>query len=552
MQKFSVPGFLNQSERADALTWKRIPWSQQEWEIGVVFIALYLLLERVSFIHPWASTGITAWNPQTALALGFVLVRGLRCLPALFLAILAAELLMRGHPAPLGLALVGAAALAVGYSGFGHALSRHLRADGGIRGLSDFGWVLGITALAPLVIGAVYITLNASFGLVEWRAFPEVLLRFWIGDVVGTLALLPFLLVLADRSGRRRLVQLLPRWETWLLSSSAVAILSIVYFSLPGGHVKYFFTLFLPVIWIAARHGLVGAAAMLAFIQAGLILLVQASDSSMGTVIELQARMLALGVTGLLLGVLVDERERAQERLRQSLRLAAAGEMAAALAHEVNQPLTALVTYGKACQHMLAQQPADMTQLTETVAKVSEQAQRVGAIVKRLRDFLRSGTMNLEWVAMGDFLEAMRASFGAEARAAGIEIRLRLAPDLPKVLVDRLELEIVLRNLISNAMDSIREAQPIKREIRLEVTQQDPGFVRVGVIDSGPGVAPQVRERLFVPFCTSKSHGMGIGLAISRAIVKAHGGRLTAEPTAYGAFYLTLPTRYGETDDSDG
>jgi len=552
VQRLQESGLLERGgERSGGFVWARVPWSQLEWEIGVVFVALYVLLERLSFIHPWAPTGITPWNPQTALAVGFVLLRGVRSLPALFLAIGVAEFMVRVSPAPIGLALLGATALAVGYVAFGHALSKHLRVDGGMRGLREFAWTIGLTALAPLAIGAVYISLNALFGMVEWLSIPEVLLRFWIGDVVGVLALLPFLLALADRGGRRRLVHLVSRWETWLLFGSAVAILSVVYLSLPGGYVKYFFTLFLPVIWIAARYGLVGAAAMLALIQTGLILLVQVSDSGIVTVIELQARMLALSVTGLLLGVLVDERERAQERLRQSLRLAAAGEMAAALAHEVNQPLTALVSYGKACQHMLAQQPADTAQLTETVGKVTEQAQRVGAIVKRLRDFLRSGTMNLEWVVIGDFLETMRAASRVEARAAGIELRLQVEPELPKVLIDRIELEIVLRNLIANAMDSIREAKPIKREIRLEVTNLDPGFLRVGVIDSGPGVSPQMRERLFTPFSTSKSHGMGLGLAISRAIVMAHGGRLTAEPTAYGAFYLTLPTRYGETDDSD-
>jgi C4-dicarboxylate-specific signal transduction histidine kinase len=267
--------------------------------------------------------------------------------------------------------------------------------------------------------------------------------------------------------------------------------------------------------------------------------------------LELQARMLALSVTGLLLGVVVDERERAQESLRQSLRLAAAGEMAAALAHEVNQPLTALVTYGRACQHMLSASPPDMAKLEQTVGKVTEQAQRVGAIVKRLRDFLRSGTMNLEHVAPGEFLEHMRAAFAAEAKAKEIALALQVESDLPRVLIDRLELEIVLRNLIANALDSIREARPKRREVRLEAASHEGGFVRLGVVDSGPGIPASMRDRLFLPFSTSKSHGMGLGLAISRAIVKAHGGRLWVEPTDHGSFHLTLPTMTGETDDSD-
>jgi two-component system, LuxR family, sensor kinase FixL len=550
MQKTHPTGLLQQPVAAPESRPATI-WSLEEWELTIVFVGLYLVLERVSFIHPWNATGITPWNPQVALALGLVLIRGLRAAPALLLAILISEALVRQSPAPFGAVGLGAAIMTAGYTAAGLTLSRRLAMRGRIRSLRDFAWMLGILSTAPLLIGSVYVGSNALFGLVEWTAFPEVLLRYWIGDVVGVLALMPFFLVLADRAGRRKLAALLPRWETLVQLGSTVAILGAVFAFLPGGHVKYFFVLFLPLIWIAARQGLVGAAAGLAFIQVGLIVVAQASGTEAGTLLELQARMLGLSVTGLLLGVVVDERERAQESLRQSLRLAAAGEMAAALAHEVNQPLTALVTYGRACQHMLARTPPDMVQLEQTVGKVTEQAQRVGAIVKRLRDFLRSGTMNLERVAPGEFLEAIRSAFAHEAKRDGIALNLKVEPELPRVLVDRLELEIVLRNLVANALESIRESRPVRREIELDAVNHEGGFVRLSVVDSGPGIPPSLRDRLFLPFSTSKSHGMGLGLAISRAIVKAHGGRLWVEPTDYGAFHLTLPTLTGETDDSD-
>ena len=552
MQKTQPSGLLQQQAAAPAADSRPATiWSLQEWELAIVFVGLYLVLERASFIHPWTDTSITPWNPQVALALGLVLIRGLRAVPALLLAMLLSEALVRQTPAPAAAILVGTVIMTSGYAAAGMAMSRRLSVRGKIRSLRDFGWMLAILAVAPFLIGGAYVASNALFGLLPWSDFPEAMLRYWIGDVVGVLALMPFFLVLADSNGRRKLAAMLPRWETVVQLVSTVAILGAVFAFLPGGHVKYFFVLFLPLIWIAARQGLVGAAAGLAFIQLGLIVVAQASGTEAATLLELQARMLGLSVTGLLLGVVVDERERAQESLRQSLRLAAAGEMAAALAHEVNQPLSALVTYGRACQHMLSSNPPDMTQLEQTVGKITEQAQRVGAIVKRLRDFLRSGTMNLERVAPGEFLEAMRAAFAQEAKAAGITLETRIEHDLPRVLVDRLELEIVLRNLISNALESIRDSRPARRQIVLEAVSHEGGFVRLGVIDSGPGIPPSLRDRLFLPFSTSKSHGMGLGLAISRAIVKAHGGRLWVEPTDYGSFHLTLPTLTGETDDSD-
>jgi signal transduction histidine kinase len=548
MEKSHVTGYLTQPATAAHEDERSSPWSLQEWEFGVVFIALYLVAERLSFIEPWQSTGITLWNPRVALVIGVVLLRGLRAAPALGLAMVLAEGLVRVDPTSVPLILMCAGASAVGYVLAGLALARQLASRGRIRSLRDFAWMLGIMTMSTLLVGALYVGAHVASGALEWAAYPEGLLRQWIGDMGGAITFLPLMLVLSDRRGRLKLLDSLPRWETLLQFSVVAGTLLLIYVFLPVDRVKYFFLLFLPLVWIAARQGFAGAAAALAFIQVGLMLVVVVGDHSGDVLLQFEARMLALCVTGLLLGVVVDERERAQERLRQSLRLAAAGEMAAALAHEVNQPLTALVTYGRACEHMLAQGAVDTGQLAQTVGKLTEQAQRVGAIVKRLRDFLRSGSMNLERVAAGDFLAAIRASFAAQAAADRVTLHLKVAPDLPRVMVDRLELEIVVRNLVGNALDAIRLAQTKRREVTLEAIRQD-GAVRISVIDSGPGIPPEMRDRLFTPFSTSKSHGMGLGLAISRAIVTAHGGRLWAEPTAYGSFHLTLPTVTGDADD---
>lgn len=551
MEKIPVPGLLDSPSGRVEPGAARNSGSLAEWELGIVFIGLYLVVERVTFIHPWAATGITPWNPQLALVFALILARGVRSLPAVLVAMFISELLVRSATAGVSVALVCAALSAVGYTAAASMLSKQLSARARIRTLRDFAWTAGIAAVAPVAVGAAYVGANAAFGLVEWSNYLHVLLQFWIGDVVGILTLLPLVLLLALRSERRRLAAVIGRWETLLQLGSAAAILALMYFVMPAQNVKYFFLLFLPLIWIAARHGSIGAALAVACVELGLIVLVQVSNTGMGTLVELQARMLGLAVTGLLLGVVVDERERAQERLRQSLRLAAAGEMAAALAHEVNQPLTALVTYGRACEHMLAQSPQDLAKIEQTVAKLTEQAQRVAAIVKRLRDFLRSGTMNLERVAPGEFLATIQAAFAAEANRDGIALELRVAGDLPRVMVDRLELEIVLRNLVSNAMESIRESGVARREIVLDAACQSPGIVVMSVIDSGPGIPAEMRERLFTPFSTSKSHGMGLGLAISRAIVTAHGGRLWADAAPFGSFHLSLPTVTGDIDDLD-
>ena len=540
---FAEPAGLSPRDGPRALT-----WSLEEWEFGVVFIALYLLLERISFVDPWAALGITSWNPRVALVLGMVMLRGFRAGPAVFLAMLLGEGLVRVTPTSMGIIVACAAVSSAGYLTAGWLLSRHLAFRGRIRNLGDFAWLLGIAVVSTLVVGALYAGVYVAAGSLEWGGYLEALLRLWIGDIVGAIAFLPLFLVVMDHRSRLKLVGLFPHWEFLLQVATLAGMLLLIYVFLPTEGVRYFFLLFLPLVWIAARHGLVGAAAALAFIQLGILLVVRLGEHDASALLHFEARMLALCVTGLLLGVVVDERERAQERLRQSLRLAAAGEMAAALAHEVNQPLTALVGYGRACEHMLAQASTDTTQLVQTVGKLTEQAQRVGAIVKRLRDFLRSGTMNLERIAPAELLGSIRMAMAPQAVADRITFNLKAPSDLPRILADKLELEIVVRNLVANAMDSIRIANARRREITLEASKHG-GSVHISVTDSGPGVPADMRDRLFTPFSTSKSHGMGLGLAISRAIVTAHGGRLWAEPTGYGSFHLSLPTVTGDADD---
>jgi C4-dicarboxylate-specific signal transduction histidine kinase len=330
--------------------------------------------------------------------------------------------------------------------------------------------------------------------------------------------------------------------------SCTLALLVLIFELADQGPVRYFFVMFLPFVWIATRQGLLGAGIALFAVMVGLITLIQVQASSGGTLFELQARVLGLGITALVLGIVVDERRRVQQRLQQSMRLAAAGEMAAALAHELNQPQTALVGYGKACQLLLAREDMDKLELSRTVDKSAAQAQRIAAIVARLRDFLRSGRMNLERVDVGELITRVRHSVAPMYDADAVQLSVQIAPQLGAVHVDRVEAEIVLRNLLTNAAESIRDANATVRSVRIEAQAAEPGFIRVSVLDSGPGIAPEIEERLFSPFATSKSHGMGMGLAVSRAIVEAHGGRLWAEPAPQGIFHMTLPTISGDFD----
>jgi signal transduction histidine kinase len=297
--------------------------------------------------------------------------------------------------------------------------------------------------------------------------------------------------------------------------------------------------MFLPLVWVATRFGMVGAAVTALAIQLGLFIEVQLGAYQAVTVFELQAFLIALTITGLFLGVAIDERRRAAEDLRRSLRLAAAGEMAAALAHEINQPLTALATYARAGQLIARAQPPDAALLDRTLERLASESARAGEVVRRLRDFFRTGSTTL---APGSLAAvASRAVEAARARATGLGVELECDGEpRGEQLFDEVQMQVVMRNLVANAIEAAAAGEA-PRQVRVEVRPDAAGAVRVTVRDSGAGVRREDAERIFEPFETTRAAGMGMGLAISRAIVEAHGGRLFAEPGPQGVFTFIVP-----------
>jgi len=308
---------------------------------------------------------------------------------------------------------------------------------------------------------------------------------------------------------------------------------------------KFFYLLFLPLIWIAVRFGLLGAVLAALAIQAGVIIASQTTEYSALTVFEMQALLIALTVTGLFLGVIVDERRQATQKLQESLRLAAAGEMSAALAHELNQPLTALTSYARAGMILAdADGAGSRQQMRETLQNVLLEANRAGDVVRRLRDFFRTGATDLQLASLDEVASSVVQAMRSRAEPLGVTLEQETAEANPQVLIDRLQIEVVLRNLVANGVEAAASA-PAPRSVRVEIGPAEAGFIRTIVRDTGAGVPTHVGDRVFEPFWSSRASGMGIGLAISRAIVEAHGGRLWAEAKGRGVFGFTLPVTHG-------
>lgn len=230
-----------------------------------------------------------------------------------------------------------------------------------------------------------------------------------------------------------------------------------------------------------------------------------------------------------------------QTELLHVTRLSTMGHIASALAHEINQPLTAIANYVQAGKHLLTGDEADWRMKTrEVMAKAAAQAERAGGIIRNLRSFLKKGTAETMRENPNRLVAEANALALAGASEAGVRTVLDLAPSLPDVAVDRLQIQQVVINLVRNAIEAMEGGA--RRELSIRTRPAD-GGVEVAVIDSGPGLAPEIADRLFEPFLTTKTEGMGIGLSLCRTIVEAHGGQLrhTPNPAGGAIFAFTLP-----------
>jgi signal transduction histidine kinase len=509
---------------------------------AVVFGACYLALDWASDIQPLGPFSITPWNPPPALGIVWMLLGGLRYAPAVFAAIFGGELLIRDAPNGLLLAVVTSLILAGGYTAITAALRLLFNFDGRLHDTRQLWIFIVVTAVGAAVVGGCYVGLLWSAGVRVGESFISAAFQFWLGDTVGVLVTAPLLLVAANPAGRERLVRLWRKPETALQFAILVAMVFYIFKSGDEPQ-QYFYLLFLPLIWIALRGGLGGAAVASGVVQVGVVLSAQGGALQSLAVVELQALVSALTFTGLFLGVMVDERKRAVDELKRSLRLAAAGEMAGAIAHEINQPLAALRNYGSACRLMLDQTrgAAPHSELNTTIEKMIEESKRAAEVVGRLRDFFRAGATQLEPVTVGRLLESGRG-IGEKLNPSGdVAFRVESEDDARTLLVDRVQIELVLRNLIANAFEAVSGLPPGQRGVTVSTRKLEGGRFLFRVADTGEGVPPLARKRLFEPFSTRKATGMGIGLSISRAIAEAHGGFLDAADSRHGEFHLVLP-----------
>lgn len=521
--------------------------------LPVLVVLLYLVLSLLAHPHPAGGVPLFPWDVAVALAFGLVVRRGRRWVILAFAAPALAGVLngtLAADPvASLGMALVEAAAC--------------------------FGWASLLRPGGRRIIGlerprAIILLIAAGAGLAATLAvarlvfqFPGIILdpidaalllgRISLGHLVGILLITPFMLLIPARPKHPRLSP-----ETLVQAVFLAAIAWEVFARFVNDEIHFFYLLFLPMAWIAIRHGLAGVAAALA----ALCLAPIASDLAYGhldqAIVELQIRLAVLAMTSLLLGAMVSERRLSEARLiaRQSelahfQRLNVGSEMASALAHELNQPLTAAMNYVQAALRMIRSPAPDLVRAGVIMEKGLAQVERMGEIIHGLREFMRKGELNRSHNEVGEMIEEAVRLTAAEANAAGVSVSAASIGLCPPVMADRTQTVQVLVNLVRNAIQALAGTGRTAPVVRI-FGQADGSVVMMSVADNGPGLSSDVAASLFTPFITTKESGMGLGLSISKSIIEAHGGRLWGEngPGGGAVFRFTLPIAAKEAGDA--
>jgi two-component system, LuxR family, sensor kinase FixL len=514
--------------------------------VGGLFTVGYLGLEWLTRVHEIGALGITLWNPVKALSLGLLLIEGLAYAPVLFLAALLADILIYGAAKSPPAMVATSAVVAVGYAALAACLTRGYgfsipRPD--LRGVVA---LLVTVPAAAFAIACLYCGFLVLFGDLPASQYWEAVPHLWVGDTVGIAIVLP---VAMAASGALHLLRqtrpaLLLLDATLFLAGVMVAMCLIFGFE-RANDFHFFYLLFLPISWIAMRAGFAGAAFGLCLIHLLLVALIGWGDYPATTFMAYQLLVLALAVTGLLLGAVVDERRRSDELLRgrhaevaRMARHATAGAMGVTLAHQISQPLSNVALYLHVGRQLLATKPAATHPIAEALDKAAGQLRLAKDVLERLRDFVSRGTLRPAPTDVGTLTRKVVALAEDDARAHGVLVRLDAQP-VPLVRVDPLQLEQALINLINNAIDAAAEARQAPGSVMVRLGHS-PERVWIKIEDNGPGVSGDVAAHIFEPFVTTKPAGMGLGLALSRELIGAHGGAIAWERIAQGGTRFTV------------
>ncbi|MBS0296801.1 MAG: MASE1 domain-containing protein [Proteobacteria bacterium] len=511
---------------------------------AIGFFVAYCVLDRLALLLPDTS-GVTPWNLSAGLALAAFVLMGPRIGPVVFAAELASSMINPAPAVPLIGGFASALGVTVAYGGFGCAI--HRRINPSLERQRDLVLLLVAALGAAALAAALNTVVVITWGGVDPAQGLDSVYRGWTGDFLGECLLTPAILVLP----RWRLKGGLAGWLEGLLQAlMLLGFVALVFVAGPTNRVRIYYILFLPQIWIAVRSGMAAVTLSNLAVQAGVLASLFTKPDADNLIFEFQFRLLALALSGLFLAVTVTERRVAeaaladrQEELSRFSRLSAAGEMAAALAHELNQPLMAVVAFARAAKRFAPESSATEPRFVEAIDGAASEAERAGAIVRSLRQFIARGAPERRRLAPAALIADAASLMQAESRRAEARIVTAVDRDLPSVQADRVQIQQVLVNLLQNALNALTRGEHPVRQVTVSAGLAEGGMVEFEVADTADGMPAEVAARLFSPFPGGDRKGLGLGLMICRGVVEAHGGRIWLAENRPGrcAVRFTLP-----------
>jgi signal transduction histidine kinase len=509
---------------------------------ALLFSLAFFAIDWLSYIHPLGHLNITPWNPPAAVEVLFLFSAGISWMAWVYITLAISDWLVRGSFIFSPAVVLGNAMLVLCYAGIAASLRSVLHGKAHLRDPIEVGSVTLITLVGALVTGCLYISLQTTIGALQASDFWTALHRFIVGDLLGLMIALPLFFVATDRRRKQQYRRMFRARSFQALMVGLLVCMGFI-FSLPlAQQMKYFFSLFFVIGLIAAAHSLPGATLASALVQLPLVFSATRVGTMPETLLDMQILMLTLSLTGLIIGTVVDERMRAEERLRETLQLVAAGELAGSLAHELHQPMSALSAYAESALLLQAQQEQGRDvrdTLNQTLRRIVDETLRATRIVKGLRSFFTSGVSALQEVDAQTLIEDGLARVQGKADQAQVQLQGRYPDTRIALVVDPVQIGTALGNLLKNAI----EASPAGATVWVELSLEKHHTASICVLDSGPLLTADEADQIFRPFYSQKKEGLGLGLSVSQSLVDNNDGILRYQDTPEKCFQMLLPTR---------
>ena len=504
--------------------------SQPLWLVGPAYVAAYVAMVWLSLAFASTPFGIVPWGPETGLTFAAFFILGKRIWPFMVVAVAAADVIELGNGFPVAVQILAPIIIGGGYALALTALAHpSWRFDPALRTFRDVQLLEATAIISSTLIACGYVALLVVAGTLPRAEAGAAIFQSATADLIGISVIAPFLLLMHSAGRLPR-----PTIESLAQAASIVAalVLAFGFSSLP--HFRLFNVVFFPIIWIALRHGLQGTTWGLLFTQIGLIAALSVLGNQADNLAAFQGLMLVLAFTGLSIGGLVTERRRVEQQLRlnresgaEIFRLGSAGELATAIAHEINQPLTAISNYTRLIQQYLEDGKGDRAMAIEAASKVAAQVGRTDAVVKSFRDLVKRGRPQIKPERVHEVFRETLGLISPTLQREGVDVAVSIERGIRRIMIDKLQIEQVLINLISNAVEAMAANTSGEKHLSLRAQNTtDAKEVEITVSDNGPGFPSEFDIRRPALLASAKEDGLGVGLSFGRTIVESHGGEL--------------------------